>query len=283
MNAFYLTIVVLGVAIQNVVRKAFSDKTNGKGSIFYAALLSFVAMLFFVALSEGFRWESGVFPYALGFAVSFAAANVFSTLAVSCGPLSLTALMVSYSLMIPTVYGLVFLNDPISFGLIPGLLLLVVSLFLINKKAADTTISFKWFIYAFLALVGNGMCSTTQKMHQVVYGNVFENEFMIIALAIVVLTLCSWSLVTERSEWKSFVRNGWWMALAGGIANGIVNMLVMLLNSKNFPVSLMFPIISAGGIVITFFVSKLIYREHLTKAQLWGFVCGVLSVILLNI
>ena len=64
--------------------------------------------------------------------------------------------------------------------------------------------------------------------------------------------------------------------------NGTVNMLVMVLSGM-IAVSIMFPMISAGGIIITYIVSKVFYKEKLTKTQFAGFLAGVASIVFLNI
>ena len=283
MNGIYLCLIVLGVALQNIFKKVFGEKTKGKGSVIFGALCSFVAMLFFVAVSGGFGWDKGILPYAIGFAISYATATVASTIAVNIGSLSLTALLVSFSLMVPTFYGLFFRGEEVSIGLIPGLVLLSVSLILVNTKNEEIKISCKWIVAVLLAFVGNGMCSTVQKMQQVAFSDAYKNEFMIIALAITTVSLLVFSFFFEHKDLKLCVKKGIFLALFCGAANGIVNLLVMLLNSKNFPASLMFPIISAGGIIVTYFVSKYFYKEQLTKTQLIGFVSGVCAVICLNI
>lgn len=61
----------------------------------------------------------------------------------------------------------------------------------------------------------------------------------------------------------------------------MVNLFVMILTGL-MPVSLMYPLISAGGIIVTYIVSKFFYKESLTKAQLIGFILGIGSVVLLN-
>ena len=48
------------------------------------------------------------------------------------------------------------------------------------------------------------------------------------------------------------------------------------------PVSLMFPLVSAGGLIITYAVSKFLYKETLSKTQFIGFVFGLAAVIFLN-
>lgn len=291
MNYIYLISIIIGVSMQNVFKKSFTQKTNGGGYYFFGALSSLAAMLFFVITSKEFEWNGGFIPYSVGFAVSYGAATVFSTAAVSCGSLSISSLVIAYSLMLPTLYGLVFLNDPISIGLIPGLVLLAVSLLLINAKNDKAPITFKWVVYVLLAFLGNGLCSVVQKMQQVKFDGAYKNEFMIIALAIVALLTFVISLVTEFKKdgktvssavMKGYVKCGLVLALLCGGANGLVNLFVMILSGL-MPVSLMFPLISGGGIVLTYIISRLYYKEKLTKTQLIGFLCGTASVILLNI
>lgn len=291
MNYIYLISIIIGVSMQNVFKKSFTQKTNGGGYYFFGALSSLAAMLFFVITSKEFEWNRGFIPYSVGFAVSYGAATVFSTAAVSCGSLSISSLVISYSLMLPTLYGLVFLNDPISIGLIPGLVLLAVSLLLINAKNDKAPITFKWVVYVLLAFLGNGLCSVVQKMQQVKFDGAYKNEFMIIALAIVALLTFAISLVTEFKKdgkavssdvVKGYMKSGLVLALLCGVANGLVNLFVMVLSGL-MPVSLMFPLISGGGIVLTYIISRLYYKEKLTRTQLIGFLCGTASVILLNI
>lgn len=282
MNALLLVLIIMGVSAQNVIKKPYTQKCGGKGTFLFGALSSFAAMMFFLIISGGFEWQAGLIPYALGFALSYGASTVFSVLAIANGSLSLTALIVSFALMIPTFYGLIFLNDPVSIGLIPGLVLLAASLVLINKKSDSVKITGKWLIYVFLSFVGNGMCSTVQKMQQVAYDGAYKNEFMIISLAAVAVGLFAASFIRERENIKTCVKSAWYFALTCGIMNGAVNLFVMILSGL-MPVSLMFPLVSAGGIVVTYLVSRFVYKENLTKTQLIGFVMGIASVVLLNI
>ena len=282
LNVIYLSSIILGVSVQNIFKRQYTDKTSGKGIFVFGGLVSLFAMLFFVVTSKNPNFNMEFLPYSIGFAAAFGTTTLFSVLAVSCGSLSLTSLFTSYSLMIPTFYGLIFLNDPVSRGLIPGLLLLVISLILTNKPEGKEKISLKWIIFVFLAFVGNGMCSTVQKMQQIAFNGAYKNEFMIIALAIVTIFMLTFSLFTERKEIKIYVKSGWWLAILSGVINGAINLFVMILSGR-IPVSLMFPLISAGGIIITYLISKFFYKEKLSKTQFAGFIIGIISVVFLNI
>ncbi len=67
-----------------------------------------------------------------------------------------------------------------------------------------------------------------------------------------------------------------------GVFNGLTNFLVLVLNGK-LPASVMFPVISGGGIVFTFLYAMIVYREKFKPIQIVGFVLGVASIVLLNL
>lgn len=282
MKYLYLIIIIVCISAQDVCKKAYGKKVGDGGIYIFGTLNSVAALLFFLVTAGKFDFNISVLPYAAGFAASYGIGTVASIAAISHGPLSLTALIVSYSLMMPTVYGLAFLQDPISIGLIPGLILLVISLVLINKKSDDAPITLKWVFYVTLSFLGNGMCSIVQKMQQVSFDGSYKNEFMIMALALVIVFTLIMAVINERKDSKKYVGAGLGFGVLCGAANGIVNLFVMIL-SNLMPASLMFPLISAGGMIITYIISKFFYKEILSKPQLIGFLLGTASVVLLNV
>ena len=282
LNVIFLIAIILGVSGQNIVKKPYTQKMGGSGVYFFNAIISAAALLFFAVTATKLDFDLSFIPYSIGFAASYAIATVFLVLAIAYGSLSLTSLFFSYSLMIPTLYGLVFLKDDISVGFILGLALLVVSLFLVNKNNKKAKFSFKWIICVILAFLGNGMCTVVQNMQQVAFDGAYKNEFMIVALAIVALVMSIMSLIKERKAMKVYAKAGWHWALICGLLNGMVNLFVMIL-SRSMPVSVMFPLISAGGLVVTYLVSRFVYKESLTKLQFVGFILGLAAVVFLNI
>ena len=282
LNVIFLIAIILGVSGQNIVKKPYTQKMGGSGVYFFNAILSAAALLFFAVTATKLDFDISFIPYSIGFAASYAIATVFLVLAIAYGSLSLTSLFFSYSLMIPTLYGLVFLKDDISVVFILGLALLVVSLFLANKNDKKAKFSFKWIICVILAFLGNGMCTVVQNMQQVAFDGAYKNEFMIVALAIVALVMSIMSLIKERKAMKVYAKAGWHWALICGLLNGMVNLFVMIL-SRSMPVSVMFPLISAGGLVVTYLVSRFVYKESLTKLQFVGFILGLAAVVFLNI
>lgn len=282
MKILYLLLIIICNSFQSVFYKAYMQKTSGRGVYLFSLLTSAAALLFFLFTSNGFNWDTGLLLYAIPFAAAYITGTVFNVLAVAHGPLSLTALVVSYSLIIPTFFGLIFLKDPVGMGFFPGLILLMISLVLINKKSGKIRITPKWILFVALAFTGNGMCTVVQKTQQLAFDGKCKNEFMIISLAIVAVVLFFLTLFKERQSLKSYIKPGWYLSLACGTSNGVVNLFVMILSGL-MPVSIMFPLISAGGIAATYAISKFLYKENLTKQQFIGLIIGIASIICLNI
>ena len=280
MNILYLVAIVLGMSAQDITKKVFNQKSSAV--YLFTAVTTLFALLFFVATAGPMEWTFSLLPYSLAFAVSYGLATVCSVIAFSCGSLSLTTLIISYSLMLPTIYGLIFLHEPIGAGFIPGLVLLIISLVLINKRSESVPITPKWIISLALAFIGNGACSIAQKVQQTAFEGAYKNEFMILALAFVILALVIMSFKAERPQMTHSLRCGWWLCLICGIMNGMVNLFVMILSGR-MAVSIMFPIISAGGIIVTSLIAMTVYRERLSRRQLIGLGLGIVTVILLNL
>lgn len=281
MDYLLLISVIILLPLQSIVKKPFTNKVGDKGSFTFTAILSLVAVVLFIVTGKGFEWNVGYLPYAIGFAVSYIAANVFAVLAIATGSVSLSSLIIKISLLLPTAYGLL-LGEGVSAFFIVGIALLIASMILINKPEKGEKISLKWLIFAMLSFVGNGMCSITQKMHQQEFGELYKNEFMIVAVGISFVVSVIIALAVERKETIKYIKIGLVPAAVCGLANGAVNLFVMILNNR-IDASVMFPLISAGGIIIVYLVSKFYYKEKLTNLQTAGLFIGIASVIFLNL
>ena len=291
---FLLVLTVFFCSYQNILKKEFSKRCSG-GTYTFTGLCCLGALLVFLVINRDFDVTLPLLLYSIGFSVAYAAASVCMVLAIRYGSLAKTSLIISYSLLIPTLYGIIFLDDPIDKVMIIGFALLVVSLFLTNytpksatpeeTEGSDTqrkkSSLVLWIIFLVISFVGNGMCSTIQKMEQDALGQV--NLFMAIALAINTVFMFIMAFATEKKEIvQTTCKKTWWIAGICGIFNGLTNYLVLVLNN-HLPPSVLFPVISAGGIVFVFLYSMIVYREKFKPMQIIGFVLGVGSIILLNL
>lgn len=287
--AALLTASVIGCTIQQIAKKAYNKKIAG-GTFTFTSLSILFALTVFIAIAVfngTFSFNSEILPYAIGFAVAYGSASIGSFLAIGTGPLSITSLIVQYSLIIPTIYGLITGDKPSPYLYI-GLGLLFVSLFLVNieKKGEEKKISFKWIIFLLLAFFGNGLCSTVQKAQQDVFvteqnPDGYKSEFMIIALAVSFIAIAVSALIFERQDLGAKIKTGAHWYIICGLANGLVNLFVIML--AKYDASIVFPVISAGGIVTSALAGIFIYKEKLSAMQILGMILGTSSIVFLNL
>ena len=285
MPVLLIFLCTLTSTVQIVFRKQFSLRCQG-GDYFFNATVSFFALLFFLLTADRIRFSTEILPYSVGLAAVFALATVCLGLAIKTGSLAITSLIISYSLIIPTLYGFVFLNEKITVIKCGGILLLLISLFLVRAKAqgeeksAKPTV--KWVIYLVLAFIANGMCSVVQNAQQRKFDGAHNSNFMILALIISTAILLVLSLIFERNTILNALKKETVLSAACGICNGATNYLVMVIIAV-VASSVFFPVLSAGGLVLTFVISLVFYREKFIPRQIVGLACGLVSLVVLNI
>jgi len=281
MSALLLMLSVLGLAGQTFFNKLYGKKCKGGGLIFTAGM-SFFALIPFLLTLNGMTLSAKITPFSLMFSAAQGITVLFQLLALKYGSMGRTALVQSFSLLIPAVYGICFLGDSVGMTLILGLILLAFSLYLVNYQAEKTKLSGKWLLFVLISFFGNGMCSIIQKEEQLRLGNADTSVFMALALAITTVIFSVLSFVGEKGEAVTAIKSGWYFMAAVGLLNGIVNWMVIFLN-RSVQASVLFPVLSAGSLIVSFLLSCVVFREKYTKKQLFGFVIGVAAVILLNL
>ena len=278
-----LVFAAVSVTCQDILKSKFNQKCNN-GIFLFSAIISLTSMLFFIIVNRDWSYDLNQLIYSISFALCYASSTVFAVLAIKYGSLAKTTLIISCSLLIPSFYGLIFIREPIGIFLVLGTILLIVSLFMINYENSNIQITRKWIVFVTLAFLGNGMCSTVQKIEQNIFGNNGQNVFMIVALAMVTLMLFTVSIMSDEKQDRkipiikiSFIFGG-----LCGVFNGLCNYLVLYLNPR-IPASVMFPVISSASVVLTFLYATLINCEKFSLIQKIGYAIGAASLVLLNL
>ena len=180
--------------------------------------------------------------------------------------------------------------------------MLLISLYLVNmtkeKKATDELpdavdpdaagqkqkIPAKWYLYAALLFVGNGGVAVAQQAQQRAFPDLYKNSFMFVALALVTVFYLACALVREREDLKDTLRLGALPAVLCGIVNGVTNLIIVAMTlSTVVPIFVFFPIVSAGGVLVSYVISVLIFKEKFSAWQKIGILLGLISLVFLNL
>ena len=292
MAYFLLLLCIASVSAQSPLKKLYQRKSD-KGVLLFSALTALVAALFFgggALFSGNMGFEIGALPYSVAFGACYAVCIITQMLALGCGSLALTSLFGSYSLIFPTVYGLLFRDASVYLTQVIGVVLLLGSLYLTNMRPGaksegepKVAFSWKWLILATLMAVSNGGCTIIQQEQQLKFNGAYKNEFMFIALMIAVVACVAFAFVRERRDFAVVLRHGTFPAVLVGVCNGAANLLVMIIAGVMSPVFVFFPISSAGGLLISYLISVFIFKESFGKMQKLGIVIGMIALVFLNL
>ncbi len=284
----YLVLCIVSFSVQNAFKKSYGNRTR-HGIYAFSVLVALTAAVFFAVcglFGGGYAYEVAVLPYSAAFGIGYAVSTIAGVWALALGSVAITSLILSYSLLLPTLYGILFLGEPMGAFKAVGLVLLLISLYLVNvtggrrRERTGNALSWRWAILVSVAALGNGVISIVQKQQQQYFAGAYKHEFMAVALLMGVACLVPLVLL-DRRYFKESMREGALLGTVCGVCNGAANLMVML-GTALLPASVFFPVMAGGRTIFTYFLSVTFYKERLSAAQTAGIGVGVAALVLLN-
>lgn len=309
MHYLLLTVASALSCTQVVVNKFYNKgKNNPFSAVLFIALA--VALVFAIGARFRFDFKPLTIGIGLGFGLCYIAGFLFQILALKEGSVSLTSLVLSYSLVLPTTFGIVFYKEYPNFFYYIGLIALVASLLLVGFPRKKTVtvgengevheeqkglkVTPKWVFYITLGFLGNGCCSILSTFHQrkmrALYelGKVakadYKSELMLVGMAVVVVVMAIIIFATrKKDDGPCLLRASVFGTACGGL-NGLMNTITLfIISSAVIPVSLMYPLNGSMSIIFSFLAGLLIFKEKPDKLGIVGLLCGLSAIILFNL
>lgn len=294
---------VVVLTAQGVLIKRFGDKRPG-AEITYTFATAVCAFILFgiIALVSGSHFNARSVVYSLFFAVCYAGSTITYVLAVGCGSLALTTTIHSFALIIPTVLGFVLWNESVNTFKIIGIVLFAAALLLMGEKAekGEKLLSTKWIILMIISFFCEGLAPVAIKMHSLALGEeaamACNDVFMVMAYGMAFVGIFVAALLKEGrlkmpsadgGKPKNFMLDSMKIALPlasiGGICNGLYNLMNTVVANNKLNVSVFYPVISAGQLILTCVIAVVFFKEKLSLKQLCAIFCGVVAIVLLNV
>ena len=282
MEVIYLIVCIVAGSLQSVCKKQLNARCQNC-EFALSALISSFSLIWFLIITKDLAFVPALLPYALVFSICYATAAVTCVLALNTGSMGLTELMLAYSAMLPLLYGIIFLDDPVTIWKILGIALLLLSFVFTYCRRQGQKFTFRksWLVYVILLFLSNGGCGVVMRMQQKHFAGAFDGTFMVMALVLVVLLLLGVSLLRKENVLTA-LRKGWLFSGLSGLCNGVAN-YCSLMCLLMIPGTIYYPVSSAGGLTLSYAISVIAFKEKFTLAQVIGFVLGILSMILVNI
>jgi len=217
--------------------------------------------------------------YGIAYGVFLCISMQTGFMALAMGPMALTSIIASFSLIIPFLFGITVLKEALTFTGGIGMFFLLASILLLNLKK-ESGVSLKWFLLAFATLLVNGISSLIQKYHQIYFPGEYRTEFMLSAMATVLLILLALGYAKRYSPRPAFSFSG--LGAASGILNGLANYLTLYLAATE-KASVLFPVVSVANVIAVWLYGRFLFKEHLKPVQIAGLLCGITAILLLNL
>ncbi|MBR2335401.1 MAG: DMT family transporter [Clostridia bacterium] len=283
---------IAGLAF-NLNRKYFTVRSRKglAGRAVFSAICAMVAAV--VLLVWGGFGHASTFTLLLGilFGTVTAIQSIANISAVSCGPMSYTTIITSFSVLISALSGMLFFGeDKLEIIQIIGVVLMLTSIALSAKgKGEDEKVNFKWLILAFTAFLLTGAIGIMQKIHQTSEYKSEINAFLIIAFVVSALISTAFALIklkkTQNADTLAYNAEEkktkyilFAIVIVGGICTAANNKFNLFLSGA-LPTAIFFPVYNVGILILTTLSAIVIFKERLSLKQWIGVVIGIISVI----
>jgi len=253
------------------------------------SLIGTILYLFIGGFQVRFTWFS--FFWAIGFALVMIPYYMVGIKVLSLGSLTIYSMfMMLGGMIVPFLYGIIWLQEDVSWGKIVGSLLLTICIIFQAvwqnqstgevKKASKKSGSL-FFILCLIVFFLNGMTGVIAKAHQIGKDPVDEISFTVISCALTamisgILLLCSGirgDKTGKIEEIKTVSKRKSFLAMSAIGAATYTGNFLHLKAASNVPASVQFPLVSGGVIVLSAMVSAFIFKEKISKKE-WVSVLG---------
>lgn len=268
-------VTIQGMFAKNKV-KSFVD-----GIFFNGLIFCFSTFVFIGGISK-LNFEVFLWGITLGTGSVFF--QMFYVKAMSCGNVSITALIVNMSMIFPILVSFFFFDEKITFLRGFGIFLTVISLILSVRKTALLTDFKKWLFYSCFASFLSGLINLCQQFFNKTQwkdqtsGFIFANY-----LAASTLSLIIFCIARKKGNTLSFPIRFSVFGVAAAV--GSILAIFQFLNVRAIAAidaALLFPAYNGGTLILATLSGVFILKDRLSKRQLTSVLIGISAIILMN-
>lgn len=273
-----LTIIsITSMVLQNSLFNNVCKKELKNNNQMY--FFNIIAYLLCIVLFGTLLINSSISVYTILLGIAFgvvtALSNLYRMLAYANGPMNITLLVTTSSMIIPTLSGIFFGEHP-SFMKLMMVAMLIVFIYVSLDKGNGARVNKKWILYCFFAFIFSGAIGVLQKVHQ---SSIYKGEVGgFLFLAFICSLLYNRIRIKGKIKEINFSNKKIVIALVCGLCTFCMNYLNLKLSGM-LPSQLFFPIVNGSSIIICSIISIIVFKEHPTKKQVVGLVGGIFSLI----
>lgn len=269
-NYILVILATVLLAVDFALQKLYQQKrgTGIRSGLTFNAIIGLVTAVIFLAIN-GFKVQFSLYGLimAMCMSVCLLSYTILGFRVLKAGNMAFyTMFLMTGGMVVPYVFGLLFLDEPFSFLRIIGLVIIIVAIILSNLNVVKS--SPKIIAICVVIFFLNGGCSVSSKLCQTPnpYGVVTPTEFVFMT-GTIRFVLCSIALLAsnhgeskkENGEKLEF-RNVLPIILCSAVVSGVSYML-QLIGAANLPATVLYPIVSGGSIIFSTIAGMICFKE----------------------
>ena len=276
MTTAFLILSISSIVLQNGIFNSVCKKhlkTNDDIYKFNIFVYAVCILIFGILTLNG---SLSLYTVLLGvlFGVVTALSNLYKMLALSKGPMHITLLITTSSMIIPTLSG-VFFGEKFSLFKLLLVLILIYFIYLSIGKSKEGKINKSWGICCLLTFILMGSIGIIQKIHQTSSHKSEISGFLFVSFFISLII--SGLRVKDKKNFKDMKNLIPLAMICGGCTFGMNYINLKL--SGLLPSQLFFPLINGSAIILSSLMSMIVFKERLSKKQTVGLVGGIICLI----
>lgn len=283
MDYFLVAFLAFAISGQSLIGGFYKQK-SGSPFVYQMAVSSAAFLFFIIGAKFHIKFDKQLLVYGGIYGLSYSAYFIGQILAIKEGSVSLTALILSYSLIIPTLFGVIVYKEYPNISFYVGFVFFVLSLLFIGIPREKNTLKItkKWVIYVLISFFANGMCAVVMSRYQLLTNGENSFDFMSCAMLGAVIISAVALLFSRENKKVNMVRTVLYGGTCG-VINAASNYALMILAIGVIPLSVIYPTVSAVSLALSAVLSRIMFKEKLDKLGILGVAIGLVAVVLMNI
>ena len=250
---------------------------------FHAISYSFAAVISLIGLLMASQTISqSTLVCAFFYAVIVIGLQTVLISAMSVGTMSTTSIFVMYGMIIPSISGPIFWKESVSALQIVGMLMMVISLWLIQDRTTGEkrTVAKKWLVLAVIAFLLSGMAGVMEKIHQSTVARGERFSFVFVACGFILLFALVVMGITRKKKVAS-TKSANTLALLSGLVVGGYSIINLTL-AGGLDSMIYYPMANGGAMLMTVLVSAIFLKETFNRVKITGVIMGLAGILCLS-
>ena len=272
MQYMMLTSAALLLAMDFAMNKIYQKLrgTSSKTSLFFNSVLGLATAIIFFIVNN---FKLSFSPYSAFTAMLMSTLvmtyNIIGFRILRQGSMAIYSLfLMTGGMVLPYIWGLVFLNESFSAVRTIGLIIIIVGVSLSNFSGEQ--INLKQICMCLAVFVLNGFVSIISKMHQIEinYQCVSTIEFVILGGIFKFFIAGFLFLTFKNREGQRCEKNNFSKSLIVIILSAVIGgtaYFLQLYGAKSLPATLLYPFITGGSIVFSTLIGAVLFKEKLSR------------------